>query len=123
MRCASLGIGAAIVMVSAVNAKAACNFERARDANAATGVRGLLTVRVDANTDCVAPIRPSAGAILKSVSVTSRPRNGTLTSSQVSWQYAPRRDFRGEDTFAIRICFELRGASGCSDWDYRVIVR
>jgi hypothetical protein len=118
------GIGVAIVVFGVTGALAACSFERTRDANPDTGTRGLITARVNANTNCLAPIRPAGGAVLKGVSITSRPKNGALSlPGQVSWDYVPHRDFRGEDTFAVRYCYDLRGVSACSDWEYRVIVQ
>jgi hypothetical protein len=59
-----------------------------------------------------------------SFSVTERPQNGSLTQSgQFTVVYRPKAGFRGQDSYAVRICGGHRSEAGCSTIRYQTTVR
>jgi hypothetical protein len=59
-----------------------------------------------------------------SYAVIERPRNGSLEQSgRFTVIYKPAAGFRGQDTYAIRICGTSGGRSGCSTIRYQTTVR
>jgi hypothetical protein len=79
---------------------------------------------VDSGDSCIHRRGAGGRAQFTSYSVIERPRNGSLAQAgQFTVTYRPAAGFRGQDTYAIRICGKSGTGSGCSTIRYQTTVR
>jgi hypothetical protein len=83
---------------------------------------------VDSSGSCIHRRGAGARAQFTDYAVVERPRHGSLTQSgRFTVVYRPAAGFRGQDTYAIRICGMSGGTSdrrsGCSTIRYSTTVR
>lgn len=78
---------------------------------------------VSGGSSCSHPSRAGGSTIFTSVSVVSRPRNGTLSASGLRATYTPKSGFKGSDQYIIKVCGNRSGSPGCSTVTYAVTVQ
>jgi len=79
---------------------------------------------VDSGHSCIHRRGAGGRSRFTGYSVVERPRNGSLAQTgKFIVTYRPAAGFRGQDTYAIRICGTSGGRSGCSTIRYQTTVR
>jgi len=65
---------------------------------------------------CFHTLRNNAGAgnIFYQLGTAQAPGHGTLTISGSAFQYRSSKDYRGPDSYAVKICMESPRGRGCS---------
>jgi Bacterial Ig domain len=73
---------------------------------------------------CARQFRPGGRSSIESVSVVSKPSNGSLSINGVSQViYKARTGFKGSDRFVVKVCGEGMGGKGCSTLPHDVTVQ
>jgi hypothetical protein len=84
------------------------------------------TVQTLAGSGCTASFRGGLGASFESITVVRRAQNLTIspTSNGFGFTVAKRtRDYRGPDSYTLRICGQSGGSKGCATITYDVTVQ
>jgi hypothetical protein len=120
MRLAQAMVAAGLWLAWSSSADAACQVS-----NVSFDLTANQTVTSTVSTDgggCGITFRGGVNTAYTSITVTRRPRNGTIAprSNGFAFNYQPRSGFKGSDAFAIKACGTSRGKPGCVTVNYAV---
>jgi hypothetical protein len=119
----STAMGAAAALAIMSPAKAECRFipySFFPDRNDSVEIR----VTTDAGQGCGMAFKEGPGYRFTGASIIKAPPHGVLAKTgPTKFLYLPFKGYRGEDSYAIRICAVVQGRSGCSLLTYVVEVR
>jgi hypothetical protein len=85
-------------------------------------------VEIEAETQtgngCTMAFKPGPGYRFTSASFLSAPPHGVLAKTgPTSFLYLPFNEFKGEDSYALKVCAVVKGRHGCSSLTYRIDVQ
>jgi hypothetical protein len=120
MRLAQAALAAGLWLACSGSADAACQVSNIRfDLTANQTVASKVSTD---NGGCGITFRGGVNIAYTSITVTQRPRNGTIAprSNGFAFNYQPRPGFKGSDAFAIKACGSNHGKPGCVTVNYAV---
>jgi hypothetical protein len=84
----------------------------------------VMTSVARAGQECRSYFRSYGQVIFKKLYLVSAPANGTVRLQSGGYYfYKPKPGFRGEDSFALRICGSQGGLDGCTDLSMKMTVQ
>lgn len=84
----------------------------------------MMTSVARAGQECRSYFRSYGQVIFKKLYLVSAPANGTVRLQSGGYYfYKPKAGFRGEDSFALRICGSQGGLDGCTDLTMKMTVQ
>lgn len=108
------------LLVSTSAAKAECVIDQI---SFNVGLNQGDSTRMRTNVPCDLSFNPYDSEALRDVQAARKPQVGTLKRlSRLRWGYYPKPGYVGPDAFALRVCGEQFGRSGCSLISYDVTV-
>jgi hypothetical protein len=114
---------AALMVAGALPARADCRFSPFSffpDRNDAVEIR----VSTDAGHSCVMAFKEGPGYRFTSAYFLKAPPHGVLAKiGPTKFSYLPFTEYKGEDSYALKVCAIVQGRSGCSSLTYVVDVR
>lgn len=117
---ASLATGTSLALAFSSFAHAECHFSPYNffpDRNDHV----TIAVTTDAGSRCAMGFKEGPGYKFTSASFEKAPPHGVLAQTgPTSFLYIPFDNYRGQDSFSLRICAIVAGKSGCSILTYKV---
>ena len=119
----SLSIAVPLMLMRLMPAQAACQFSPFSffpDRNDQVQIQ----VTTESGQSCTMAFKQGPGYKFTSASFLKPPPHGVLAKTGATkFLYLPFKDYRGLDSYAIRICAIVQGRGGCSSLTYVVDVR
>ena len=119
----SASIAVPLTLTGLMPAQAACQFSPfsfSPDQNDQVQIQ----VTTESGQSCTMAFKEGPGYKFTSASFLKPPPRGVLAKTGATkFLYLPFKDYRGQDSYAIKICAIVRGRSGCSSLTYVVDVR
>ena len=119
----SAAIAAPFLLAGLVSAQAACQFSPFSffpDRNDHVQIQ----VTTESGQSCAVAFKEGPGYKFTSASFLTPPPHGVLAKTGATkFLYLPLNGYKGQDSFAIKICAIVHGRSGCSSLTYMVDVR
>jgi hypothetical protein len=113
----------ALMAAGSLPARAECQFSPFSffpDRNDAVEIR----VRTESGHSCAMAFKEGPGYRFTKASFLKPPPHGVLAKTgPTKFLYLPFKGYRGEDSYAIKLCAIVQGRSGCSSLTYLVDVQ
>ncbi|SED63551.1 hypothetical protein SAMN05444161_3635 [Rhizobiales bacterium GAS191] len=113
----------ALMAAGSLPARAECQFSPFSffpDRNDAVEIR----VRTESGHSCAMAFKEGPGYRFTKASFQKPPPHGVLArTGPTKFLYLPFKGYRGEDSYAIKLCAIVQGRSGCSSLTYLVDVQ
>ena len=117
------GIAAPLIVAGVIPAQAACQFSPFSffpDRNDQVQIR----VRTESGQSCAMAFKEGPGFKFTGASFLKPPPHGVLAQTGATeFLYVPFDGYKGQDSYAIKICAAVQGRAGCSSLTYLVEVR
>ena len=119
----SASIAAPLMVMGLIPAQAACQFSPFSffpDRNDQVQIQ----VTTESGQSCAMAFKEGPGYKFTSASFLKPPPHGVLAKTGVTkFLYLPFKGYKGQDSYAIKICAIVQGRGGCSSLTYMVDVR